>query len=226
MAEEITYYAIVDDYRSREEPAGVLRRYADAERRDETFGPDLEWKFSSLLREPSAATWDTSSSRSPKPRPTRSSPESGTPLDEEAVYPPVTVWRWAGHRGGSSGSTRPDLPTSRRKAEPAQALTPACQTTEPCVARLGVPRTSACGDTPPRTRFARPGRASLSGRPCTLTRRTSRRFGRACTVRLPHRTCSHGLIGNGMNAIASIRRRACPDSMGEGRNRAAADGIK
>jgi hypothetical protein len=50
MANEITYYAIVDDYTSREEPAGVLRRYADAERRDESFGRDLEWKFSSLLR--------------------------------------------------------------------------------------------------------------------------------------------------------------------------------
>ena len=28
----------------------MLRRYADAERRDESFGRDLEWKFSSLLR--------------------------------------------------------------------------------------------------------------------------------------------------------------------------------
>jgi hypothetical protein len=44
------YYAIVDDYTSRDKPAGVLRRYADAKRRDESFGRDLEWKFSSVLR--------------------------------------------------------------------------------------------------------------------------------------------------------------------------------
>jgi hypothetical protein len=49
MADDITYYAIVDDYTSRDEPAGVLRRYADAEHRDESFGRDLKWKFSSLL---------------------------------------------------------------------------------------------------------------------------------------------------------------------------------
>ena len=29
MAEEITYYAIVDDYSSRDRPAGVLRRFID-----------------------------------------------------------------------------------------------------------------------------------------------------------------------------------------------------
>lgn len=50
MADEITYYAIVDDYTTRDEPAGVLRRFADAARRDESFGRDQEWKFSSLLR--------------------------------------------------------------------------------------------------------------------------------------------------------------------------------
>jgi hypothetical protein len=49
MTEEITYYAIVDDYTSRDEPAGVLRRFTGGARRDESFGPDLEWKFSSLL---------------------------------------------------------------------------------------------------------------------------------------------------------------------------------
>ena len=57
MAEEITYYAIVDDYTSRDAPAGVLRRFADGERRDESFGRDLKWKFSSLLR--SAERGDT-----------------------------------------------------------------------------------------------------------------------------------------------------------------------
>lgn len=49
MAEGITYYAIVDDLTSRDEPAGVLRHFANGDRRDESFGRDLEWKFSSLL---------------------------------------------------------------------------------------------------------------------------------------------------------------------------------
>ena len=42
MAEEITYYAIIDDHSSRERPAGVLRRIRhDSGERDETFGRDL-----------------------------------------------------------------------------------------------------------------------------------------------------------------------------------------
>ena len=50
MAEEISYYAIVDDHSSLAEPAGVLRRIKhDAGERDETFGSDLEWAHSSLL---------------------------------------------------------------------------------------------------------------------------------------------------------------------------------
>lgn len=48
MPEEITYYAIIDDYSTADEPAGVLRRFADGNRRDESFASDLEWKFSSL----------------------------------------------------------------------------------------------------------------------------------------------------------------------------------
>jgi hypothetical protein len=52
MAEEISYYAIVDDLSSREQPAGVLRRirHEDGER-DEAFGIDLRWAPSSLLYE-------------------------------------------------------------------------------------------------------------------------------------------------------------------------------
>ena len=46
---EITYYAIVDDYTTGDEPIGVLRRFGEGNRRDESFGRDLEWKFSSLL---------------------------------------------------------------------------------------------------------------------------------------------------------------------------------
>jgi hypothetical protein len=52
MAEEITYYAIVDGYSSSEYPAGVLRRIRyDGGERDETFGRDLKWAHSSLLYE-------------------------------------------------------------------------------------------------------------------------------------------------------------------------------
>ena len=54
---EVTYYAIVDDYTSRDEPAGVLRRFNDGDHRDESFGRDLQWQFSSLLH--SAQRGDT-----------------------------------------------------------------------------------------------------------------------------------------------------------------------
>ncbi len=49
MAENIIYYAIIDDYTSGDEPIGVLRRFEGGNRRDESFGRDLEWKFSPLL---------------------------------------------------------------------------------------------------------------------------------------------------------------------------------
>jgi hypothetical protein len=50
MAEKITYYAIVDDYSSRDEPAGVLRRIEhDKGQRDEAFGRDLKWEHTPLL---------------------------------------------------------------------------------------------------------------------------------------------------------------------------------
>ena len=50
MAEEITYYAIVDDLSTVEHPAGVLRRIKhDGGERDETFGTDLGWVRSALL---------------------------------------------------------------------------------------------------------------------------------------------------------------------------------
>jgi hypothetical protein len=57
MAEKVTYYAIVDDSTGRDEPAGVLRRFAEGPRRDESFGRDLRWQFSSLLH--SAERGDT-----------------------------------------------------------------------------------------------------------------------------------------------------------------------
>ena len=51
MPDKVTYYAIVDDLSSREQPAGVLRRiYFEAGgRRDEAFTQDLVWERSVLL---------------------------------------------------------------------------------------------------------------------------------------------------------------------------------
>jgi len=51
MPDKVTYYAIVDDLSSREQPAGVLRRiYFEAGgRRDEAFSQDLVWKRTVLL---------------------------------------------------------------------------------------------------------------------------------------------------------------------------------
>ena len=51
MAEQITYYAVVDDRGSRQEPAGVLRRVRGEDgQRDEAFGHnDLRWEHTSLL---------------------------------------------------------------------------------------------------------------------------------------------------------------------------------
>ena len=50
MPTRITYYAIVDDFSSRDRPAGVLRRIEDGEGRDDqAFGRDLKWGHSPLL---------------------------------------------------------------------------------------------------------------------------------------------------------------------------------
>lgn len=50
MPVNVTYYAIVDDYSSRAEPSGVLRRTQNGdEQNDEQFGHDLEWTYSPLL---------------------------------------------------------------------------------------------------------------------------------------------------------------------------------
>jgi hypothetical protein len=51
MADKITYYAIVDDLSSREQPAGVLRRiYLETGgRRDEAFSQDLVWERTAML---------------------------------------------------------------------------------------------------------------------------------------------------------------------------------
>jgi hypothetical protein len=51
MPDKVTYYAIVDDLSSREQPAGVLRRiyFEVGGRRDEAFSQDLIWERTSLL---------------------------------------------------------------------------------------------------------------------------------------------------------------------------------
>jgi hypothetical protein len=50
MPTKVTYYAIVDDLSSREEPAGVLRRVEhDDGERDEAFTRNLDWKRSASL---------------------------------------------------------------------------------------------------------------------------------------------------------------------------------
>jgi hypothetical protein len=47
---KITYYAIVNDYSSRDELGGVLRRVeGDNAEYDEQFGHDLAWTRSALL---------------------------------------------------------------------------------------------------------------------------------------------------------------------------------
>lgn len=58
MAEEITYYAIVNEFSSRECPGGVLRRIKRAGgQRDEAFTRELVWKRSASLH--SAERGDT-----------------------------------------------------------------------------------------------------------------------------------------------------------------------
>ena len=51
MADKVTYYAIVNEFSTREQPAGVFRRmYFEAGgRRDEAFSRDMEWERSWLL---------------------------------------------------------------------------------------------------------------------------------------------------------------------------------
>ena len=50
MTEKITYYAIIDEFSSRDRPGGVLRRVAkDDGHADEAFSRNLKWEFSPLL---------------------------------------------------------------------------------------------------------------------------------------------------------------------------------
>jgi hypothetical protein len=50
VAEKITYYAMVDEYTSRDNPRTVLRRVRNDEgTTDEIFSRNLKWEFSPLL---------------------------------------------------------------------------------------------------------------------------------------------------------------------------------
>jgi hypothetical protein len=50
MADKITYYALIDDFSSRDQPGGVLRRVeAPNGRVDEVFSRELRWDASPLL---------------------------------------------------------------------------------------------------------------------------------------------------------------------------------
>lgn len=50
MSEKITYYAIIDEFSSRDRPAGVFRRVENDEGEiDEVFSRNLKWEFSPLL---------------------------------------------------------------------------------------------------------------------------------------------------------------------------------
>ncbi len=129
---------------------------------------------------------------------------------------PGKAWHQAGRPLESSGSTRQGPRTSRRKAGPAPALMPACQTAAPCaVVRLVEPRTSACGDTPVPARFARPGQAAPSERPCTRTPQAglAEAFGRgrrqgAPLLRHSHVTNFYGLtpvVQRSVHDIASLQ---------------------
>lgn len=50
MTDKTTYYAIIDEFSSRDRPGGVLRRVINDEGQvDEAFSRDLKWEFSPLL---------------------------------------------------------------------------------------------------------------------------------------------------------------------------------
>jgi hypothetical protein len=51
MPDKVTFYAIVNDFSSRERPAGVFRRtYTDdGGRSDEAFTRNLRWEYSTTL---------------------------------------------------------------------------------------------------------------------------------------------------------------------------------
>jgi hypothetical protein len=50
MGEVVTYYAIVNEFSSRERPFGIVRRVKhEGGQRDEVFSRDLKWEHTALL---------------------------------------------------------------------------------------------------------------------------------------------------------------------------------
>lgn len=50
MPESVAYYAIVNEFSSRERPFGVVRRVKhDGGQRDEVFSRDMAWEHTALL---------------------------------------------------------------------------------------------------------------------------------------------------------------------------------
>lgn len=50
MADQITYYALVDDFSSRDKPGGVIRRIShNGGQHDEAFTSKLTWERTPLL---------------------------------------------------------------------------------------------------------------------------------------------------------------------------------
>ena len=50
MREDVTYYAIVNEFSSRERPFGIVRRVKhEGGQRDEVFSRDLKWEHTALL---------------------------------------------------------------------------------------------------------------------------------------------------------------------------------
>ena len=50
MGEAVTYYAIVNEFSTRERPFGIVRRVKhEGGRRDEVFSRDLKWEHTALL---------------------------------------------------------------------------------------------------------------------------------------------------------------------------------
>jgi len=50
MDEAVTYYAIVNEFSSREQPFGLVRRIKhEGGERDEVFSRDLKWEHTALL---------------------------------------------------------------------------------------------------------------------------------------------------------------------------------
>ena len=50
MGEAVTYYAIVNEFSSRERPFGIMRRVKhEGGQRDEVFSRDLKWEHTALL---------------------------------------------------------------------------------------------------------------------------------------------------------------------------------